>query len=262
MPARNDQLITRPFKVLILGGTRNARDLAILLANNPDTGTSMHVMTSLAGRTQEPDRTFGPTRIGGFGGVEGLAKYLVDEKIDLLVDSTHPFATQISRNASRAAIITGVNLLVLNRPEWQKQPGDIWIDCKNLDEAAQKLPPESVAFLALGHQYLDRFSARTDVRFIARMVDEPKSPIPLANHTLVIAKPSHLASEETQLFARHGVTHLVCRNSGGTLIYAKIEAARSLKLPVLMIARPPSQSNENCFDNIAELAGEIIRLCA
>jgi precorrin-6A/cobalt-precorrin-6A reductase len=257
----SEHCMTKSFNVLILGGTRNARDLAILLSNNGQNETRLDVMTSLAGRTQEPDRTFGNTRIGGFGGAEGLAKYLREEKIDLLVDSTHPFATRISQNAAEASKITGVNRLILNRPKWEKHPGDIWIACKNLDEAAQKLPGGAVAFLALGHQHLNRFSTRGDVRFIARMLDEPQSAVQLPNHALVIGKPSHLASDEAQLFIRHAITHLVCRNSGGTLIYAKIEAARLLKLPILMIARPPSPTG-NCFDNIAELASEIIRLSA
>jgi len=257
-----DDSLDRTFKILILGGTRNARDLAIRLAGrDAQTSPKLEVITSLAGRTQEPDRTFGETRVGGFGGIEGLAKYLDEEKFDLLVDSTHPFATQISQHALQASNLAQVPLLVLNRPQWQKQSGDNWIDCDSLEEAADKLPTGSVAFLALGHQYLDRFSGRDDVSFIARMVDEPKTAIPLKNHQLVIAKPSHVAAEEFELFKRHAVTHLVCRNSGGRLVYAKIETARDLKLPVLMLKRPPRPEGKS-FSSVADLASEIIRLCA
>lgn len=245
-----------------MGGTRNARDLAIRLdGRDAEMSPKLDVITSLAGRTQEPDRTFGETRIGGFGGIEGLAKYLDEEKFDLLVDSTHPFATQISRHALRASKLAQVPLLVLNRPQWIKKPGDNWIDCNSLEEAADKLPSGSIAFLALGHQYLDRFSHRDDVSFIARMVDEPKSAIPLKNHQLVIAKPSHVATEELALFKYHAVTHLVCRNSGGRLVYAKIEAARELNLPVLMLKRPPLPEGKS-FSSVEDLASEIIRLAA
>jgi len=253
--------MNRQFKILILGGTRNARDLAIALASDKSAPRELDILTSLAGRTSEPDRTFGKTRIGGFGGAAGLAQYLAKEKFDLLVDSTHPFASRISQNALIAAQSAGIERLVLNRPEWQKQPGDNWIDCADLDEAAQQLPVGATAFLALGHQYLDRFSHREDVHFVARMIDPPKTPIPLKNHRLVLAKPSHLAAEEAALFTRFNITRLVCRNSGGKLIYAKIEAARSLKLPVLMIKRPPAVSGKN-FGNITDLAAEIIRLSA
>ena len=243
--------------ILILGGTRSARDLAILLTPHGH----INVMTSLAGRTQEPDRTFGKTRVGGFGGADGLAQYLEENSVDLLVDSTHPFAIQISANALAACKSADVAHIVFDRPQWEEQPGDNWIDCDDLDEAATKLPSNSVAFLALGHQYLDRFSNRKDVRFIARMIDEPKEEVALANHELVIAKPSHIASEEADLLTCHGVTHLVSRNSGGTLIYAKIEAARNLSLPVLMIKRPPKPIG-HCIDNIEGIAAHIIQLSA
>ncbi len=244
-----------PFNILILGGTRNARDLAILLSKSK----SLSVVTSLAGRTQEPDRSFGITRIGGFGGTAGLVKYLQLNLIDMLVDSTHPFATNISQNARAACEQANVARLVLDRPKWQKQSGDIWTDCANLEETAEKIPTNSTAFLALGHQYLHRFTNRDDVKFIVRLVDPPISEIPLKHHELVIAKPSHIAAEEEQLFRQHRITHLVSRNSGGTLIYAKIEAARKLQLPVLMIARPPAIPGES-FQTVEEIAEQIIRL--
>ncbi len=251
----------KPFKIIILGGTRNARDLAIALASNAAKTRELDIVTSLAGRTSEPDRTFGKTRVGGFGGASGLAEYLVNKKFDLLVDSTHPFASQISQNALIAADTTDVKRLVLNRPEWERQIGDNWIDCDDLDEAARILPAGAKAFLALGHQYLGRFAHRQDVNFIARMIERPESGIPLKNHELVLAKPSHVAREEADLFRQYNASHLVCRNSGGGLIYAKIEAARSLKLPVLMIKRPPAISGKS-FSNIKALEEEIIRLSA
>ncbi len=253
--------MNNPFKVLILGGTRNARDLAMALSSKDKSGSQLDITTSLAGRTREPDRSFGKIRIGGFGGASGLAKYLVEEKVDLLIDATHPFASRISQNAQLASKSANVNRLVLDRPEWEKQSGDIWIDCDNLDEAANRLPTGSITFLALCHQYLDRFSHRGDVNFVARMIDKPNFEIPLQSHQLVIARPSRIASEEANLFRQHDITHLVCRNSGGGLTYAKMEAARSLQLPVLMIKRPPAPAGDS-FGNINDLADEVIRLSA
>ena len=265
-PEKSWLAMPRSFKILILGGTRNARDLAIKLANTNKTNSDnfsprLDVMTSLAGRTQEPDRTFGKTRIGGFGGIDGLVQYLLSKKVDLLVDATHPFATRISQNAAHACQLAQVERLILDRPEWKKMPADLWIDCENLEQAANQLPVDAIAFLALGHQYLDRFSHRRDVKFIVRMLDKPKSDVPLRHHELVIASPSHIAANEVELFQRHAITHLVCRNSGGTLIYAKIKAARMLKLPVLMVKRPPQPLGNN-FGTIEELDAEIIRLSA
>ncbi len=253
--------MSNPFKILILGGTRNARDLAVALSSKDKSGKGLDITTSLAGRTTEPETTFGKIRIGGFGGATGLAEYLAEEDVHLLVDATHPFASRISQNALLASKSAGVKRLILNRSEWQIHPGDNWIDCDNLKEAADRLPAGAVAFLALGHQYLDRFAHRDDVKFIARMIDRPEYNMPLPNHRLIIARPSHIASEEADLFRLHNVTHLVSRNSGGRLVYAKIEATRSLQLPVLMIRRPPAPAGD-CFTDINDLADEIIRLSA
>ncbi|MDH4413269.1 MAG: cobalt-precorrin-6A reductase [Rhizobium sp.] len=219
-------------KILILGGTAEARALAgELIADGHE------VTTSLAGRTIDPVLPQGTVRIGGFGGAEGLAAYLREEGFDRMIDATHPFARRISENAIKAAALTGVPLEQRLRPRWQKQPGDRWKSVPSLEAAAATLPSGANAFLALGRQYLDVFISRSDCRFIIRMVDPPEAPLAFADHLLVLGKPSSDPDREADLLTAHGVTHLVCRNSGGPAGYAKIIAARRLALPVVMIER-------------------------
>lgn len=220
--------------VLILGGTAEAFDLADKLnKEHPD----WKIISSLAGRTESPKMPIGETRVGGFGGVDGLIKFIEDNQINKVIDATHPFAKIISNNAVIAAKHCGIAHQVINRLEWEKQPDDNWITVNSIEEAAQSLPKNAIAFLALGRQYIDAFNSRSDCQFIVRMVDKP-SQIGLVSYQLILGKPAQDADKELALFNQHEITHLVTRNSGGERSYAKITAARLANLPVIMIARP------------------------
>lgn len=220
--------------ILILGGTKEAAELAAsLVRDHPD----WRVVTSLAGRTKEPEPVAGEVRSGGFGGIDGLLAYLRAEGVTRLIDATHPFARRISQNANEAARRAGIPLERRDRPPWKRQPGDAWIEVASLEAARDAIPPGARVLLALGSQHIAPFADRTDVHFVVRMVDPPETPLALADHCLVVGHPGRTAVDETALLAEHAITHIVCRNSGGDGAYAKIEAARMLALPVIMIAR-------------------------
>lgn len=219
-------------KILILGGTKEARELAQTLVENGHA-----VTTSLAGRTMDPILPAGEVRIGGFGGAEGLAAYLRENAFNRIIDATHPFARRISENAIKAAAETGITLEQIVRPRWQKQLGDRWRPVATLEQAADLLPSGATVFLALGRQYLDAFKPRTDCRFIVRMVDAPEKALGFFDYALILGKPASDPSHESDLMTAYGVTHLVARNSGGPAGYAKIIAARELGLPVIMLER-------------------------
>ncbi|MEQ8306750.1 MAG: cobalt-precorrin-6A reductase [Hoeflea sp.] len=222
--------------VLILGGTREAADLARqLVADRPHA----RIITSLAGRTKEPAPLAGEVRTGGFGGAEGLARYIKENGITQLIDATHPFARQISANAVEAARLAGVPFEIRTRTPWAKQPGDNWIEVETLEEARDAIPEGARVLLALGSQHIGLFSSREDVHFVVRMIDQPEEPLSLPDHTLVLGRPGGSAAVETMLLIAHSITHIVCRNSGGKAAYAKIEAARQMGLPVIMVKRTP-----------------------
>jgi len=225
---------SRAETVLILGGTREAAELAReLVAAKPDA----RIITSLAGRTREPAPLAGEIRTGGFGGIDGLARYIEDNAVTRLIDATHPFARQISANAIEAAARTGIELEVRTRAPWAKQPGDSWIEVDTLEAARDAIPPRARVLLALGSQHIGLFASRDDVHFVVRMIDPPEPPLELSDHALVLGRPGDTAAIETMLLIAHSITHIVCRNSGGTAAYAKIEAARQLDLPVIMLSR-------------------------
>lgn len=221
-------------KLLILGGTAQAYGLAERLARR-----HIPVITSLAGRTQNPWLPQGQFRIGGFGGVEGLAHYIRHNDIRLVVDATHPFATQITANAIAAADKAGVALLRLERPVWQPQAGDNWIKTTTLEEAARAIPDRSKVFLAIGRQHLGAFAQRDDAGFIARMIEPPEQALPFRMLHIVLDRPGK-AAQEMRFLLKHRISCMVCRNSGGRASYGKIIAARKLSLPVIMINRKPT----------------------
>jgi precorrin-6A/cobalt-precorrin-6A reductase len=220
-----------PLRVLILGGTSEARALAGRLPG----GT---VISSLAGRTSTPLLPPGAVRIGGFGGVDGLAAYLRASDIDVLVDATHPFAARISANAAAATARTGVPLLVLRRPGWVEGPGDDWRRVPDLAAAAAQLPQLGHrVFLTTGRQGLAAFADRDDCWFLARSVEPPAPPMPRRMTTLLDRGPFTLDGER-HLLREHRIDVLVSKDSGGSA--AKLTAARERSIPVLLIDRPPT----------------------
>lgn len=222
-------------KILILGGTTEARQLAGALAARE----RAEVMLSLAGRTASPRDQGVATRIGGFGGAEGLARYISDEAIGMLIDATHPYADRISVNAHRAARDTGVPFLALRRAPWEAQPGDRWTEVETIAEAAQALGAEPArVFLALGRKDIAPFATAPQHAYLIRSVDPIDPPLPVPDAAYVTARGPFSAAEDRALLERHRIGIVVSKNSGGDASYGKIAAARELGIPVVMVRRP------------------------
>ncbi|MBT2231403.1 cobalt-precorrin-6A reductase [Nonomuraea sp. NEAU-A123] len=249
-------------RVLILGGTAEARALAAELAADP----GVRVVSSLAGRVTNPRLPVGEVREGGFGGPEGLAAWLVAEGVDVVVDATHPFAARMTASAAVASASTGVPLLVLRRPGWQEGPGDAWQRVGSLGAAAALLT-ESVArttglsatgaltgavrvFLTTGRRSLPIFSGLAGVWLLARSVDPPELPVPANVHVLLDRGP-YTVEGELALIREHRLDVLVTKDSGGQLTTAKLTAARRLGLPVIMVNRPPLPEGVRLVDTVA-----------
>ncbi len=196
-------------------------------------------MLSYAGRTEAPRAQPVPVRVGGFGGVEGLAAFLRESDIARVIDATHPFAAQISRNAIAACAATATPLLALERPAWQPGPGDRWSMAPGIETAAALLsgPPQRV-FLAIGRQHLSAFADQPQHHYLLRLVDPPEAPLPLPDCAVELARGPFDAEGDRALMKRHGITLIVARNAGGTGAEAKLTAARDLGLPVILIDRP------------------------
>jgi precorrin-6A/cobalt-precorrin-6A reductase len=223
-------------KLLILGGTGDAMKLSAEAS-----ALGLVVIYSLAGRTAqarvEPVGNAVQVRVGGFGGIGGLVAYLQQENIDLVIDATHPFAPQISGNAAEAAAICGVPRLLFQRPAWEPVAGDRWLSVPSHEEAAALLPGLAQRiFLTIGRQELSCYAHLSKLWFLMRSIDPPSDPVP-PGVVLLDQGPFTLAAEQT-LLRQHQIELIVSKNSGGSATYAKIEAARVLGLPVVMVERP------------------------
>jgi precorrin-6A/cobalt-precorrin-6A reductase len=222
-------------KVLILAGTAEATALAVHLREQ---GRD-EVLLSYAGAVRALPDTGVARRIGGFGGVDGLVQFLRSSGTSLVIDATHPFAAQMSRNACAAAQMTGIPLIRLERPRWTPEPGDDWRSASSAAEAAVLLPQGASAFLCVSMTDLPAFAARPGIEVLARMNGAPAEGTLPASWQVILNRPGATPAMEHKLMRRHRITHLVTRNSGGSGTAAKLVAARALFIPVIMIERPP-----------------------
>lgn len=220
--------------LLILGGTTEATALAQAVAAAGIAGT-----VSLAGRVERPARQPLPVRIGGFGGAEGLARHLREAGITHLVDATHPFAATISANAVAAGAMAGVPLVALTRPAWAPVPGDRWTRVPDIAAAAAALagPPRRI-LLAIGRMHLAAFAGLPQHFYLLRLVDAPAAPPPFPDHVAVIDRGPFTEAGDRALMQHHRIDLVVSKNAGGSGARAKLDAARALGVPVLMIDRP------------------------
>lgn len=224
-------------RVLLLGGTSEASALARALDARP----GVAVTTSFAGRTSAPTAPAGATRVGGFGGPEGLAAHLRAERVDVLVDATHPFAAHMRWHAAAAAGAVGIPRLRVERPAWQPGPGDSWVAVADLDAAARAVADGGYrrVFLSTGRTELAPFARCAGVWFLVRSV-EPPDGLPLADAEVVLARGPFTVEGELALLRDHAIDAVVTKNSGADATAAKLAAARRLGLPVVMVERPDS----------------------
>ena len=221
-------------RVLLLGGTTEATALAHTFA-----AAGIDAVFSYAGRTDRPIEQPLPTRTGGFGGIQGLADFIAAENITHVVDATHPFAAQISNNAVSACRMTDTPLIALVRAPWAAQPGDVWLDVADTEAAVAALPTNPARiFLAIGRQTLAAFAAQPQHFYLLRLVDAPDAALPLPNTEIVLDRGPFTVAGDLALMRAHAITHVIAKNSGGKGASAKLQAARALQLPVIMIARP------------------------
>lgn len=228
--------------LLILGGTGEARDLAAALRGSPG------ARVSLAGATRQALDLALPVRRGGFGSAEGFADYLRDESISAVLDATHPFAVRITARSRAVCDRLGVPYRQLLRPPWAPGPGDRWHSAPDAKAAVAKLPPDATVFLATGRQTLGEFVGLGERQVFVRVIDPPKAKFPFGRGRFIVGRAPFAVPDETAMLTALGVDWLVVKNSGGAQGWAKLEAARTLRLPVAMIARPPGPQDRTVRD--------------
>ncbi|MDX3245581.1 cobalt-precorrin-6A reductase [Streptomyces sp. ME18-1-4] len=239
--------------VLVLGGTTEARKLAAALAAR----RGVRVTSSLAGRVSRPGALDGDVRIGGFGGAQGLADWLREQRADAVVDATHPFATGITANAASATAATGLPLVVLRRPGWRAGAGDRWHEVASLEAAAELLPGLGRrVLLTTGRLGLAAFAHLDGPHFVVRSVEPPAPPMP-PDVELVLARGPFTVADELTLLRDRRIDVVVTKDSGGTATAAKLTAARELGLPVVVVRRPPLPTGVTTVPDVDAVLDEL-----
>ncbi len=217
------------------------------------TGAGRDAVFSYAGRTARPAQQPLPLRLGGFGGMAGLVDYIQRNAVTHVIDATHPFAAQMSRNAVAACAQSGAAYCALQRPSWQAKTGDNWHHVADIDSAVAVLPDTGArVFLAIGKQTLQPFAAKPQNLYLLRLVDPPDGDLPLPNATAIIARGPFDLAGDLALLRQHAITHVVAKNAGGSGAEAKLAAARQLQLPVVLIDRPQVPARTT-FATVAEV---------
>ncbi|MGY4637420.1 cobalt-precorrin-6A reductase [Pseudomonas sp. TE24901] len=237
-------------RILLLGGVTEA--LAIARTLGPE-----HIY-SLAGAGRVPTDLNCQVRVGGYGGAEGLARFVRDEGIGLILDATHPYAAQISRNAAEAAQLGGVPCWALRRPAWQPQAGDDWREVSDWASLIESLKPFKRPLFTLGREPLQHLDEIPVEQFwTLRALDV----YPGNERCEVIgARGPFLIEDERALFERRGIDVLISKNSGSTATEPKLEVARELGIPVLVLKRPVLAAVDREFTNVAAVLQAITTL--
>ncbi|OIN81580.1 cobalt-precorrin-6A reductase [Mycobacterium malmoense] len=239
-------------RVLLLGGTAEARALAKTLHPQVD------IISSLAGRVPDPALPVGPVRIGGFGGVDGLRRWLQDERIDAVVDATHPFAATMTAHAAEACGELRIPHVVLARPAWD--PGAaIVVESDNAAAETIARQSNSRVFLTTGRSGVTAF-AGSDAWFLIRAVTPPDAALLPRRHQLLLSRGPYRYDDELALLREHRIDALVTKNSGGDMTRAKLDAAAALGIPVVMVRRPPLPDGVTHVGTVKEATEWVARL--
>jgi precorrin-6A/cobalt-precorrin-6A reductase len=242
-------------RILILGGTGEAAELAAQLASRKD----LEFISSFAGRVSHPKYPIGVVRVGGFGGIEGLISYLTTESISVVIDATHPFAVGISRNTEVACARLRLPLIALVRPTWRKQKDDLWHEVTTYVDAAEFVNrKKGRVLLSIGRQEVGSFAVCNDAWFLIRAIEAPTGQLP-QHHEILLQRGPFDLKEELQLLRDYSIDHIVSKNSGGSGTYTKIEAARLLGIPVVMVERP-TKHTVPAVETVDEVVTELTAL--
>jgi precorrin-6A/cobalt-precorrin-6A reductase len=204
----------------------------------------------LAGRVPDPALPVGAVRIGGFGGVEGLQRWLADSPVDAVVDATHPFAATITANAAKACRELGLPHLLLARPAWPHGTSIV----VGSDTVAAKVVAGngySRVFLTTGRSGVSAFT-RLDAWFLIRAVTPPDAGVMPLRHQLLLSRGPYRYDDELNLLREHRIDALVTKNSGGDMTRGKLDAAEALGVPVVMVARPALPDGVRGVSTVAE----------
>jgi len=232
---------------LILAGSHEARSICDILNL-----AKIPAIASLAGVTKKPLNLSLKTHFGGFGGVDGFKNFIQNERIEWVINATHPFASTMRNTSTKICKELKINHLLINRPEWHPEKSDNWHHINDLKELNNIIPCETNVFVGTGRNTLNQFYNMSGRNLLCRVIDIPDTKFPFEFGKYLIGKPPFSVQEEVSLFKKHKIDWLVVKNSGGSGGFSKILAARNLNIPVVLLNRPKLPLTTNSAENVEE----------
>lgn len=221
--------------LLLLAGSGEAREIAAALSGAQDWSVTASLLF--------PERSTGPlpvpARLGRFGGEDGMARFLTSERVDAVLDATHPFASQITAQSARVCARLAIPFAQVLRPAWTPGPGDRWTEVANEAAVAAFLRPGQRVFTTTGRATLEHLVSRSSARFFVRQLEPRDATDGYRNVRYVTGQGPFSVQEELDTLRDLKIDVLVCKNSGGAPSHTKLDAARELGIPVILVARPP-----------------------
>jgi len=230
-------------KLLLLGGTADGRCLAEVLHQH-----NINITYSIAGLVRMPQVACHVVS-GGFSALGGLEHFIVEEKINAIVDATHPYAQNISIKAASAAKACHIPYWRFHRQEWQAQAEDDWLFVNHWQAALPVLAKKRSILLTAGQfeqELIDHLGNHSQQQQLLRTAVAPKAVLPPTMKWLKAIGP-FVYKDELALMQAHKIDALVSKNSGGDSTVAKLQAARTLAVPVIMLQRPSLPNADKLF---------------
>ena len=231
-------------KILIIGGTNEGNILASFLENH-----NFEYIISYAGIVEEVYKKTFRKRVGGFGGKTGILDFIKKNKITHVIDASHPFSIKISVNTFNVCESCNIPIVNFTRKPWAEKKGDNWIKVRNFEESVNHLKGKAKnVFLAIGKKNLHVYKKYSQHFYLLRVINNNNITNFFPNQKYITYDPSYNVKEEVKVLKNYKIDVIVSKNSGGELAYCKIVAARKLKIPVIIIARPKSLNLKKVYN--------------
>lgn len=244
--------------ILLLAGTSDARELALKIK---DAGYDLLSTVVTENAAKELMQTGLNVQVGRLTDTE-MVDLIQCKKVEVIVDASHPFAEEASKNAIRAAAKAKVPYIRYER-ESQTFHYEKMIVAASYEEAADiAATKKGVVMLTTGSKTLQIFTEKLlenpDIRLIARMLPrldniEKCEQLGFPQKNIVAIQGPFTKEFDQALYKQYGVTVMITKESGKVgSVDEKVEAAKDLGIEIIMIGRPKINYG-NVYSNFSDV---------
>ncbi|WP_373228669.1 precorrin-6A reductase [Cohnella sp.] len=231
--------------ILVVAGTSDARELALQIK-----GAGYHLLTSVVteNAAKGMEEAGLPVRYGRLNEDE-LVQLIVSGGFKVVIDASHPFAEEASKNTIAAAFRANVPYIRYERERlsYHDHPQLFYVD--TYEQAAEMaFIKQGVIMLTTGSKTLKVFTNKLlglpNTTLIARMLPrkdnmEKCEELGLEQKNIVAMQGPFIEELNTALYKQYKVTLMITKESGKAgAVDEKVEAALKLGIETIIIGRP------------------------